>query len=50
MQGLDFGDEARGLIIALMMGAASISETSADFYQTTWRNIPEDRRLVTVSV
>jgi hypothetical protein len=28
--------------IALMMEAASTSETSANFYQTTQRNIPED--------
>jgi hypothetical protein len=28
--------------IALMMEAVSTSETSANFYQTTRRNIPED--------
>jgi hypothetical protein len=28
--------------IALMMEAVSISETSVNFYQTTWRNISED--------
>jgi hypothetical protein len=28
--------------IALMMDAASTSETSVNFYQTTWRNNPED--------
>jgi hypothetical protein len=27
------------------MEAASNSETSVNFYYTTWRNIPEDRRL-----
>jgi hypothetical protein len=29
-------------IIALMMEAASTSETSGNFYQTAWRNNPED--------
>jgi hypothetical protein len=28
-------------IIALMMEAAGTSETSVNFYQTTWRNNPE---------
>jgi hypothetical protein len=28
--------------IALMMEAESTPETSVNFYQTTWRNIPED--------
>jgi hypothetical protein len=28
-------------LVALMMKAGSISETSANFYQTTLRNIPE---------
>jgi hypothetical protein len=28
--------------IALMMEAESTSETSVNFYQTTWRNVPED--------
>jgi hypothetical protein len=32
-------------IIALMMEAASTSETSVNFYQTTRRNIPEDSHL-----
>jgi hypothetical protein len=31
--------------IALIMEAASTSETSANFYQTTRRNNPEDSRL-----
>jgi hypothetical protein len=31
----------------LMMEAASTSETSESFYQTTWRNIPEDSHLHT---
>jgi hypothetical protein len=31
--------------IALMMEAASTSETSVNFYQTTQRNNPEDSRL-----
>jgi hypothetical protein len=30
----------------LMMEAASISETSVNFYQTTHRNIPEDSHLL----
>jgi hypothetical protein len=30
-------------LIALMMEAASVSETSEDFYQVTRRNIPKDR-------
>jgi hypothetical protein len=34
---------ARGLLIALMMEAASTSETSVNFYQTTRRNNPEDK-------
>jgi hypothetical protein len=32
-------------LITLMMEAASTSETSADFYQTTRRNNPEDSHL-----
>jgi hypothetical protein len=32
-------------IIALMMEAASTSETPADFYQTARRNNPEDSHL-----
>jgi hypothetical protein len=35
------------LIIALMMEAASISETSVVFYQTTRRKNPEDSHLHT---
>jgi hypothetical protein len=34
-------------IIALMMEAVSNSERSANFYQTAWRNIPEDNHLHT---
>jgi hypothetical protein len=34
-------------LIALMMEAMSTSETSASFYETTWRNIPEDSNLHT---
>jgi hypothetical protein len=30
----------------LMMEAASTSETSVNFYQTTWRNNPEDSHLL----
>jgi hypothetical protein len=32
---------------ALMVEAASTSETSVNFYQTTWHNIPEDNHLHT---
>jgi hypothetical protein len=38
---------AASIIIALMMEAASTSETSVNFYQTTRRNIPEDNHLHT---
>jgi hypothetical protein len=31
--------------ITLMMEAASTSETLVNFYQTTWRNNPEDSHL-----
>jgi hypothetical protein len=31
-----------------MMETASISETSVNFYQTTWRNNPEDSHLYTI--
>jgi hypothetical protein len=34
-------------LIALMMGTASTSETSVNFYQTTRRNGPEDSHLHT---
>jgi hypothetical protein len=37
------GDESG--VIALMMVAASTSETSVNFYQTTRRNIPQDSNL-----
>jgi hypothetical protein len=33
-------------IVTLMMEAASTSETSVNFYQTTRRNIPEDSHLL----
>jgi hypothetical protein len=35
------------MIIALKMEAASTSETSVNFYQTTRRNNPEDSHLHT---
>jgi hypothetical protein len=38
---------ARGLLIVLMMDAASISETSANFYRTTRCNNEEDSHLLT---
>jgi hypothetical protein len=31
----------------LMIETVSTSETSANFYQTTWLNIPEDNRIHT---
>jgi hypothetical protein len=34
-------------VIALMMEAASTSEISVNFYQTTWYNNPEDSHLPT---
>jgi hypothetical protein len=37
-------------IIRVMMEAASSSETSVNFYQTTWRNIPEDSQLHTTQI
>jgi hypothetical protein len=33
--------------IALMMEAASASKTSINFYQTTWRNNPQDSHIHT---
>jgi hypothetical protein len=38
---------ARGLLIALMMEAASTSETSVNFYQTTRRYNTEDSHVHT---
>jgi hypothetical protein len=35
------------VIIDLMTEALSISETSVNFYQTTWRNNPKDSHLHT---
>jgi hypothetical protein len=32
-------------IIDLMMEAVCTSETSVNFYEATWRNIPKDSRL-----
>jgi hypothetical protein len=40
----------RAYIIALMMEAASTFKTSVNFYQTTFRNIPEDSHLLNISV
>jgi hypothetical protein len=34
-------------LTALMMDAESTSESSVRFYQTTWRNVPEDSHLYT---
>jgi hypothetical protein len=36
--------KSTGAVIALMMEAASTFETSVNFYETTWRNIPDDCR------
>jgi hypothetical protein len=36
---------ANSIIIALMIEAASTSETSVNFYQTTWSYNPEDSHL-----
>jgi hypothetical protein len=33
------------IIRAMMMETVSTSKTSVNFYQTTWRNIPEDSHL-----
>jgi hypothetical protein len=33
------------MVIALVMEAASTSETSVNFYQTTQRNNPQDSQL-----
>jgi hypothetical protein len=41
-------ENVRGLFIALIMEAASTSETSINFYQTTRRYNPEDSRLHTL--
>jgi hypothetical protein len=35
--------------VALMMEAASTSETSVNFYQTTWRYNPDDSHLHVVT-
>jgi hypothetical protein len=37
------------IAIALMMGAASTSETSVNFYQTTRRYNPEDSHIQGIS-
>jgi hypothetical protein len=41
----DVSEVLSASIIALMMEAASTSETSLYFYQITWRNNPEDSHL-----
>jgi hypothetical protein len=40
-------EATRGLIIALVMEAASTSETSVNLYQTARRNNPDDSHLHT---
>jgi hypothetical protein len=34
---------ARGLVVAMVMEAANTSETSANFYHNTRRNVPGDK-------
>jgi hypothetical protein len=34
-------------LVALMMAAVSISETSVNFYEPTWRNVPDGCRIHT---
>jgi hypothetical protein len=41
----DVSEVRTASIIALMMEAVRISETSANFNVTTWRYIPEDSKL-----
>jgi hypothetical protein len=38
------------MTIALKMEAASTSETSVNFYQTTWRNNPEEAIFMLAAV
>jgi hypothetical protein len=35
------------IVIALMMEAVSTSKTSVNFYETTWRKMPEESHLHT---
>jgi hypothetical protein len=42
--------EVLAVSIALMMEAAGTSETSVNFYQTTWRYNPEDSHLIFFSL
>jgi hypothetical protein len=39
---------ATSIIITLMMEAVSTSETSVNFYEITWQNIPEGSHLQTI--
>jgi hypothetical protein len=41
----DVSEVLAASIIRAMMAAASTSETSVNFYQTTWRNNLEDNQL-----
>jgi hypothetical protein len=41
----DVSEVVTASIVTLMMEAVSTSETSANFYQTTRRSIPEDNYL-----
>jgi hypothetical protein len=38
---IDDSEAFTGTVIALMMEAVSFCETSASFYQATWRKVPE---------
>jgi hypothetical protein len=46
--GMHFGVTAVSTITALLMEAVSTSETSVNFYKTTWHIIPEDSHLPSV--
>jgi hypothetical protein len=44
---IDTSEALNVSIIALMMAVVSVSETSASFYQTTRRNVPENAFILT---
>jgi hypothetical protein len=50
MRMIVFWDAAPCSLIVLLMEAASTSETSVNFYETTRRNIPEDSHLHKIPV
>jgi hypothetical protein len=45
---IDVSEVLTTSIIALMMEAVSIIETSADFYETIRRNVPEDTHTAAI--